>query len=117
MPDTFDEAVTILTTELRDLLIAKQISYGKGNIKVFGVRGVLVRASDKYQRLMHLIWDRPDQARDAGAVEAIEDTWKDWSNYGIIGLMLERGWWDLPLKRDFDALQAGLKEMSAGKNY
>lgn len=99
-PKTFEEAVERITTELRDLMVAKQRSYGKGNITIFGLKGVLVRASDKVQRLINLVWDRPDRADKAVDTETTEDTWKDLSGYGIVGLMVERGWWPLPLSED-----------------
>ena len=66
----------------------KQTDYGSGNISAFGEFGVLVRCSDKVNRLKTLL-----EARRAPKHEALEDSWKDLANYGIIGLMCHRGLW------------------------
>jgi len=94
-PECFEEACKEIARELTDLLISKQKDYGHNNITDFGEFGVLVRANDKMARLKNLL--------KSGAIprnESIDDSWRDLSNYGIIALMLRRGWFTLPLKED-----------------
>lgn len=67
---------------------AKQKDYGSGNISAFGEFGVLVRCSDKVNRLKTLL-----ESKRAAKNEPVEDSWKDLANYGIIGLMCHRGIW------------------------
>lgn len=68
----------------------KQASYGSGNIAAFGERGVLIRANDKLQRLINLIWkDKPNLLND----ESIDDTWGDLSIYATIARLVRAGKW------------------------
>lgn len=70
------------------LLDSKQQDYGSRNISDFGAAGVLVRVNDKVQRLRNL------QAKGAKAKhEAVQDSWLDLANYGIIGYLCETGLW------------------------
>lgn len=70
------------------LLDRKNRDYGPDNISAFGERGVIVRVNDKVERLKTLVWgDKHPQH------EKVEDTWKDLTNYGVIGLMCHRGDW------------------------
>jgi len=65
----------------------KQHDYGAGNIAKFGERGVLVRVSDKVERLINL---------DGGTApqnESVKDNWGDVANYGTIGQMTNAGEW------------------------
>jgi hypothetical protein len=66
----------------------KQHDYGSGNIAKFGERGVLVRASDKLERLINLA-NRPDVATN----ESIEDSWRDLTVYGMIARLCRAGKW------------------------
>lgn len=75
-----------ILAEALALFAQKQHDYGRGNIAKFGEFGVLVRASDKLERLANL------QGKEAKN-ESVEDTWKDIGNYGFIGLMAHRGEW------------------------
>lgn len=94
-PNTFDHAVSSVTSDLRDLLVRKQRDYGHGNILAFGEPGVLVRVSDKVERLknLHKIGKLNDPQN-----ESVNDTWMDLANYAIIALMLRRGTFELPLE-------------------
>ena len=70
------------------LLDRKNRDYGPDNISAFGEKGVIVRVNDKIERLKTLVWgDKHPQH------EKVEDTWKDLTNYGVIGLMCHRGDW------------------------
>ena len=69
-----------------DLLERKQKDYGTRNLETFGELGVLVRTTDKVERLRNLIL-----SGQAPNNESVEDSWKDVIGYGILGLMLHRG--------------------------
>jgi hypothetical protein len=101
-PKCFEDAARQVAHELTELLIAKQHDYGHSNITDFGEFGVLIRANDKMARLKNLL---PLQGRGAKN-ESIEDSWCDLSNYGIIALMLRRGWFNLPLREDNNGQEA-----------
>lgn len=92
MVKTFEEAAHIVAKEIAELVISKQRDYGHSNILAFGELGVLIRANDKIARLRNLIMNdrKPDN-------EAKIDSWSDLSGYGIIALMLDRGWFELEL--------------------
>ena len=94
-PETFEDALDTILAEMRAVMISKQADYGPGNIATFGEMGVLVRASDKLERLKHLIMSnrKPNH-------ESIDDAWLDLANYGIIAQMIRRGWWGLPMEAE-----------------
>ena len=76
-PDYHDVA-----EEIACLLDRKSQDYGTENIKKFGSYGVLVRVSDKVERLINL-------SRKEGQVnfESVEDSWKDIAGYAILALI------------------------------
>lgn len=92
---TWEQALDVVLSELRDLMIAKHKDYGPGNIREFGELGVLVRSSDKVHRLKNLIMVR---GAETAVDEPLEDSWKDLANYGVIALMLRKGVWELPME-------------------
>ena len=94
-PKTFNEACELVVLDLADLISAKQYDYGKDNILGFGEQGLVVRLWDKINRLKNLIWNnqRPKNA-------SVEDNLNDIAGYAIIGLMLRRGWFELPMMED-----------------
>ena len=67
----------------------KQHDYGPQNIAKFGTTGVLVRSSDKLERLINL-YKRDEKPEVA---EPITDTWQDLSVYGAIARVCEDGEW------------------------
>ena len=81
---------------LEELMVRKHSDYGPGNIDALGERGVFARVWDKCNRLKRLVWE----SRDAQVEESVEDTWTDLANYGVIALMVRRGWWGLPFRGD-----------------
>ncbi len=89
----FEQSVHKQSKRCDNLLIEKQKDYGSGNILKFGERGVLVRASDKLERLINLLENDKEPKN-----ERIEDTWMDLRNYAQIALMLRAGEFDLPLE-------------------
>lgn len=82
--------------EVGETLIRKNRDYGRGNIDKFGEYGVVVRLSDKIERLINL-YDKADRARTP-ANESLDDTWIDVIGYGVIAKMLRAGNWGLPLE-------------------
>ncbi len=76
-----------------DLLISKQYDYGPENILKFGHRGIIIRMHDKIARLEHL----QSHGRNARN-ESVLDTFLDVIGYSVVGIMLERGWFTLPLE-------------------
>ena len=92
---TFEEGFDLIVKDLKDLIIRKQKDYGHGNILKFGQLGVMVRVSDKFERLINL-WKKGTTPKN----ETVIDTWQDIANYAIIWLMLEKKVFDLPLKDD-----------------
>jgi len=69
--------------EMCALLVAKQHDYGHGNIAAFGLRGVLVRLSDKIERFNHL-----ESKKTKAKNESLLDTLRDIVGYCVIALML-----------------------------
>ncbi len=94
-PQNFEEACRNVAYEIANLVIKKQHDYGHGNILSFGEYGVLVRSSDKFERLKNLLAKGKEPNN-----EAIEDTWSDIAGYAIIALMLRKRWFTLPLDGD-----------------
>lgn len=73
--------------ELVQLLDKKHQDYGPGNIAAFGEFGLMVRMSDKIERLKNL------SKMASPKNESLEDTYMDIANYGIISLMVRRNLW------------------------
>ncbi len=90
-PKTFDEACYQVANELARLVIKKQHDYGQGNILKFGEQGILVRMSDKIERLINL------QDKE-GVTEPKYDAIDDLGGYSIVWEMLNKGYFTLPLK-------------------
>ena len=68
--------------EVVQLLDSKHRDYGTDNIRKFGSYGVLVRVSDKVERLINLS-DRGTEP----LFETTEDTWRDIAGYAILALI------------------------------
>ena len=72
----------------------KQRDYGPSNIAKFGLTGVLVRSSDKIERLINLQTISIDSVEyEPEANESIEDSWQDLSVYGAIARVLMEDKW------------------------
>ena len=87
---TEDHTFEIIEIMLSDIQLfdQKQRDYGKLNIAKFGQIGVLVRASDKIERLTTLI-----QSGKLPSNESVEDSWQDLSVYGAIARVINKGSW------------------------
>lgn len=89
----FMQKVSLLYTELEDLLLSKHRDYGPSNISDApggALNGLRVRMHDKLARINNLV--------DSGASpehESLEDSFKDMANYAIIGLLVLREQWDI----------------------
>ena len=82
--------------EMCSLLISKQHDYGHRNITTFGLRGVLVRLSDKIERLNNLK-SKKSKAKN----ESLLDTLRDIVGYCVIALMLNDETFDLELGENY----------------
>jgi len=95
-PDTFDDAIHRLANEIADVVISKQKDYGQSNIldAPFTPQvGLVVRLWDKVSRLKNLT-ERGYKPEN----ESINDTYIDIIGYALLALMVDRGWFTLPLK-------------------
>ena len=81
--------------EMATLLASKQHDYGHGNITAFGMKGVLVRLSDKVERLINL------KSREAQN-ESKTDTLRDIVGYCVIALMLNDDTFNLSLGDNYE---------------
>jgi len=72
-----------------ELFDKKQHDYGPHNIGKFGTTGVLVRSSDKLERLINLYKRNEKPEVD----EPITETWQDLSVYGAIARVCEDDEW------------------------
>lgn len=86
-PELENELQKIMNEDFLTFCV-KQRDYGPGNISKFGEHGVLVRVSDKVERLINLTKHGRTPSN-----EAIEDTWKDIRIYAAIAEMIRRGKW------------------------
>lgn len=71
-----------IALEIAELLDQKRADYGTENIKKFGSHGVLVRVSDKVERLINL-----SKRNNKPNFESVEDTWRDIAGYAILALI------------------------------
>ena len=72
----------------------KQRDYGTNNINKFGVFGILVRVSDKVERLINLNKkSKQSKIAEIEANEPITDNWADITVYGAIARIVNEGKW------------------------
>ena len=90
---TFDGACAKEAMGVANIVVRKQKDYGPANITTFGLEGVMIRLSDKINRLINLLQNQKDPEN-----ESVEDTLIDISGYAIIGLMLQHKTFTRPLK-------------------
>jgi len=81
-----------LSLENVRLFDSKQVDYGSQNVSLNGELGVMVRTQDKVSRMRNLLLKQLSGDKEVNH-ESLEDTYRDLANYGIIGLMLNKGIW------------------------
>jgi len=97
-----DQAYSMCSDEIETassvlpLLRKKMEDYGYDNIDRFGLDGILVRLHDKIARLENLYGKG-----ETGKNESLTDTHIDIIGYCIIGCMVVRDLWRLPLNDQF----------------
>ncbi|VVB77271.1 Uncharacterised protein [uncultured archaeon] len=74
--------------ESYDIGVRKNTDYGSGNILKFGVIGLIVRETDKMERIKNLLKNEASFKK-----ETVEDTLMDMINYAVYGKMLLDGVW------------------------
>ena len=89
--EDFKDDASHIYNELFEILAKKQVDYGPLNIwnaPGGATNGLMVRMSDKLERLKNLIYKnvKPNN-------ESLEDSFVDIANYAIIALMVQRGVW------------------------
>lgn len=134
-PQTWEGANRLVQAACLRLGRDRHQDYGPNNIKKFGVSGVVIRLHDKLERATTMIFGNSPQSQltaidailegnyknledmiaeirnvrsvSSSREESLEDSLGDTSNYGVYGVMLERGWWELPLATDQQELDHG----------
>ncbi len=84
--DSVENELLLIIEELKELLIKKHRDYGTNNLDEFGSFGILLRVSDKRNRLLNLI-KNPNKAE---VTETLEDTWLDMAGYAIQAIRYTR---------------------------
>jgi hypothetical protein len=90
--EDFKDDAAPLYQELFEILVKKQVDYGPLNIwnaPGGATNGLMVRMSDKLERLKNLIYNSIEPNN-----EALEDSFIDIANYAVIAMMVERGIWE-----------------------
>jgi hypothetical protein len=87
--DDFRVRVRREFSDMTDLLLRKRQSYGTRNLTRHGTIGILVRMSDKIDRLENMA--SRGELSDAGDGEGAIDAWRDIIGYGVLGLLHARG--------------------------
>jgi hypothetical protein len=112
----FEDIFAEVFGEAFELLVARQHKYGPDNIERLGVHGVLSRlAHDKVERVMRALNGTVvhgrivltiDPSGEAG--DTFEDALLDIANYALIALVLRRGRWGAPTRRELEQPSAHL---------
>ena len=87
------EEIIRVALECIELFDLKQQDYGSSNIGISGEVGVQVRLQDKVSRMRHLLEKRMREPDMKVNNESLGDTYQDVANYGMIGMLLDRGLW------------------------
>ena len=80
----YEEELDIAINEIRALLLKKHHDYGPRNLVRFGLLGILVRLSDKLERLIHI--QQASQVEEETEI----DTLRDMAGYAIQAILMER---------------------------
>lgn len=84
------EAYVALQKEIEALSRRKNKDYGSDSLTTFGNYGILVRLSDKFDRLKTL-YKNGNSGRPAVQDEKVTDTLQDIINYSIYMILQDRG--------------------------
>ena len=88
----FSETLGITLNYLKELLEKKNRDYGSNNLLTFGDLGILVRLSDKLERLKnYVLRDQTFEIDD----ENLEDTLYDIAGYAIMWIVLGKEGYEL----------------------
>jgi len=74
-----------IANEIVNMLDRKHADYGEGNLLKFGEKGILIRVSDKVERLVNLLKNSTNPNN-----ESVEDTWEDIAGYAIQAIRIRR---------------------------
>ncbi len=88
-PKTLDQAYQQILDELLEMFLKKHKDYGKGNILSIKELGIAIRATEKVERLKHLLM-KEELGKGDPVNESIEETWVDIAVYSIIGVLYRR---------------------------
>jgi len=75
-----------IISECRTISIKKNNDYGCKSLTNFGGKGVIIRVSDKIERLVNLVWHQNKMSVN----EKVEDTCMDIINYCVYLIMMSR---------------------------
>lgn len=67
----------------------KQHDRGPGNIARFGEKGIIIRMTDKMERINTIVWE----GKEPKVSEPVEQEYADMSVYGVIARMVRKGEW------------------------
>lgn len=82
--EEFETTTNVLTAGVVRMLVAKRQSYGPHNLAKFGDHGVLVRTSDKVERLIHM---EGEGVTTTAVKESALDAWRDIAGYALLVLL------------------------------
>ena len=91
--NALESALYIIFKDKFELFCKKQMDYGPFNISKFGEYGVLIRTSDKVERMINL--SKRITLKEIPANESIDDTWSDILLYAAIALLIRQGSWPI----------------------
>lgn len=112
---SFEGAVYDKALEIANTIIRKQHDYGKGNIRKGQEAGIILRVSDKVERLFNLAY--PVRKDGDPANESVRDSWLDVGGYGNIGLLWNDGDWDKPMMMAKPPMWKGHDPRNACSNH
>lgn len=79
------KSIQAITDSIAVLLTQKRQDYGTENLDKFGEFGILVRISDKVERLRNLLASGKEPN-----FESINDTWRDVAGYAVLALEMKQ---------------------------
>jgi len=87
-PDTrtiqqFTDDLASVAADMVPFLTMKRMAYGTTALTRFGPIGIVIRMSDKLDRVTNRIKDGQDTVGD----DSVEDSWRDLVGYALLGLM------------------------------